>query len=199
MITSLPSLVKGSGKQSSFFNQWRVRPSYGEYRGKEWSVSNENFKFKIRKHAYVNCTERSGIVSCYEIHPQLKAASYLFDLQEQLSSLCVKKNRRSAAPVDTLRWSSCNSCVWTFFQLMMLEKKMLYMWIYVYVKFSKGECQQWRMVLCEWCQLWDHSAFVLKQVLEHVLRRGGEGHSLIWLIQVRYVLLNTRSWVLTRV
>ena len=44
--------------------------------------------------------------------------------------------------------------------------------------------------------LWDHSAFVLKQVLEHVSRGGGgrvEGHSLIWLIQVRYVLLNTRS------
>ena len=43
--------------------------------------------------------------------------------------------------------------------------------------------------------LWDHSAFVLKQVLEHVSRGGGgvEGHSRIWLIQVRYVLLNTRS------
>ena len=50
VITSLPSLVKGSGKQSIFFNQWRVRPSYGEYRGKEWSVFNENLKFKIRKH-----------------------------------------------------------------------------------------------------------------------------------------------------
>ena len=55
---------------------------------------------------------------------------------------------------------------------MMLEQKMLYMWIYVYVKFSKRECQQWRMVLCEWCQLWDHSLFVLKQVLKHVSRRG---------------------------
>ena len=55
---------------------------------------------------------------------------------------------------------------------MMLEQKMLYMWIYVYVKFSKRECQQWRMVLCEWCELWDHSLFVLKQVLEHVSRRG---------------------------
>ena len=108
-----PSLVKGSGKQSSFYNQWRVRPSYGEYRGKEWSVSNENFKFKIRKHAFVNCTERSGIVRCYEIHPKLKAgrsswricrhASYLFDLQEQLSSLNVKKNHRSAPLVGTFR------------------------------------------------------------------------------------------------
>ena len=28
------------------------------------------------------------------------------------------------------------------------------------------------MVFCEWCQLWDHSAFVLKQVLEHISRRG---------------------------
>ena len=56
---------------------------------------------------------------------------------------------------------------------MMFEQKMQYMWIYVYVKFSKRECQQWRMVLCEWCQLEDRSAFVLKQVLEHVLRRGG--------------------------
>ena len=52
---------------------------------------------------------------------------------------------------------------------MMLEQKMLYMWNYVYVKFSKRECQQWRMVLFH---LWDHSAFVLKQVLEHVSRRG---------------------------
>ena len=58
-ITSLPSLVKGSGKQSSFSSQLGVRPSY---RGKEWSVSNENFKFKIRKNPSVNCTERSGIV-----------------------------------------------------------------------------------------------------------------------------------------
>ena len=55
---------------------------------------------------------------------------------------------------------------------MMLEQNMLYMWIYVYVKFSKRECQQWRMVLYEWCQLWDHSLFVLKQVPEHVSRRG---------------------------
>ena len=35
------------------------------------------------------------------------------------------------------------------------------------------------MVLCEWCQLWDHSAFVLKQALdwrvEHVSRWGGGG------------------------
>ena len=49
---------------------------------------------------------------------------------------------------------------------MMLGQKMQNMWIYVYVKFSKHECQQWRMVLCEWC-------VVLKQVLEHVLRGGG--------------------------
>ena len=58
-ITSLPSLVKGSGKQSNFSSQLGVRPSY---RGKEWSVSNENFEFKIRKNPCVNCTERSGIV-----------------------------------------------------------------------------------------------------------------------------------------
>ena len=61
---------------------------------------------------------------------------------------------------------------------MMLGQKMQYMWIYVYVKFSKREFQQWRMVLCEWCQLWDHSAFVLKQALdwrvEHVSRWVGE-------------------------
>ena len=59
---------------------------------------------------------------------------------------------------------------------MMLEQKMQYMWIYVYVKFSKLEFQHWRMVLCEWCQLWDHSALVLKQALdwrvEHVSRWG---------------------------
>ena len=53
---------------------------------------------------------------------------------------------------------------------------MLYIWIYIYVKFSERECQQWRMVLWEWWQLWDHRAFVLKQVLEHVSRRwGGRG------------------------
>ena len=49
----------------------------------------------------VNCTERSDIVRRYEIHPQLKAgrsswricrhASHLFDLQEQLSSLNVRR------------------------------------------------------------------------------------------------------------
>ena len=60
----------------------------------------------------VNCTERSGIVRRYEIHSQLKAgrsswiichlASHLFDIQEQLSSLNVKKNHRSAPLVGTL-------------------------------------------------------------------------------------------------
>ena len=62
---------------------------------------------------------------------------------------------------------------------MMSEQKMQYMWIYVYVKFSKREFQQWRMVLCEWCQLWYHSAFALKQALdwgvEHVSRWGAGG------------------------
>ena len=57
---------------------------------------------------------------------------------------------------------------------MMLGQKMQYMWFYVYVKFSKREFQLWRMVLCGWCQLWNHSAFVLKQALdwrvEHVSR-----------------------------
>ena len=118
----------------------------------------------------------SETLTRYEIHPELKAgrsswricrhASHLFDLQEQLLSLNVKKSHRSAPLVGTLPWSSCNSCVWTFLQLMMLGQKMQYMWIYVYVKFSKREFQQWRMVLCEWCQLWDHSAFVLKQALD---------------------------------
>ena len=49
---------------------------------------------------------------------------------------------------------------------MMFEEQMQYVLICVYVKFSKRECQQWRMVLFEWCQLWDHSAFVLKQALD---------------------------------
>ena len=46
---------------------------------------------------------------------------------------------------------------------------------------------------------WDHSAFVLKQALDlksgarFEMGGGGGGHSLIWHIQVRYVLLNTRS------
>ena len=56
---------------------------------------------------------------------------------------------------------------------MMLEQKMLYMWIYAYVKFSKRECQRWRMVLWEWCKLWDHNSSVLKHVLEHVSTRRG--------------------------
>ena len=65
---------------------------------------------------------------------------------------------------------------------MMLEQKMQYMWIYVYVKFSKRECQQWRTGLCEWCQLWNHSTFALKQALdwrvEDVSRRWGGGEAL---------------------
>ena len=64
---------------------------------------------------------------------------------------------------------------------MMLGQKMQYMWIYVYVKFSKRECQQWRMVLCEWCQLWDHRASILKQVLEHVSSRWRGGGALPYL------------------
>ena len=192
MITSLPSLVKGSGKQSSFSNQWRVRPSYAEYRAKESSVSNENFKFKIPKHAYVNCTERSGIVCCYEIHPQLKAgrsssricrhASYLFDLQEQfIKPQCEEEPSFYSPPLSSPPLARFGKVVathayeLTFLQLMMLEQKMLYTWIYVYVKFSKRECQQWRMVLWEWCKLWDDNAFVLKHVLEHVSRRRGRG------------------------
>ena len=71
-MTSLPSLVKGSAKQSRFFNQWRVRPRYGEYRRKEWSVSNENFKFKVRKHPFVNCTERTGLVPATRFIPSLR-------------------------------------------------------------------------------------------------------------------------------
>ena len=60
----------------------------------------------------------------------------------------------------------------------MFEEQMQYMWIYAYVKFSKREYQQWRIVLYKWCRLWDHSAFVLKQALdwrvEHVSKwRGG--------------------------
>ena len=57
----------------------------------------------------VNCMERSGIVRCYEIHPQLKAgrsswricrhASHLLDLQEQLSSL---NERRTIVPLPSL-------------------------------------------------------------------------------------------------
>ena len=40
LITSPPSLVKGSGKQYS--SQRRVYPSYDQYRGKEWWVSRRN-------------------------------------------------------------------------------------------------------------------------------------------------------------
>ena len=72
MTTSLLSLVKASGKQSSFFKQWRVCPRYGEYRRKEWSVSNENFKFKVRKHPFVNCTERTGLVPATRFIPSLR-------------------------------------------------------------------------------------------------------------------------------
>ena len=75
----------------------------------------------------------SETLTRYEIHPELKAgrsswricrhASHLFDLQEQLLSLNVKKNHRSAPLVGTLPYSSCNSCVWTFLQLIMLGQK----------------------------------------------------------------------------
>ena len=34
------------------------------------------------------------------------------------------------------------------------------------LNFPNAKFQQWRMVLCKWCQLWDHSAFVLKQALD---------------------------------
>ena len=67
----------------------------------------------------------------------------------------------------------------------MFEQEMQSMWIYVYVKFSKRESssEEW---YCEWCQLLDPSAFVLKQapdwIVENVSRRGR--HSLIWPIQV---------------
>ena len=41
------------------------------------------------------------------------------------------------------------------------------------------------MVLSEWCQLWDHSAFVLKQApewrVEHFSRWGGGGEALSYL------------------
>ena len=67
---------------------------------------------------------------------------------------------------------------------MMLGQKMQYMWIYVYVKFSKREFQLWRIVLFGWCQLSNHSAFVLKQALdwrgEHV-SRWGRGEELPYL------------------
>ena len=53
---------KGKWKAVQLLQPMRLGPSYGEYRGKEWSVSSENFTFKIRKHQCVNCTERSGIV-----------------------------------------------------------------------------------------------------------------------------------------
>ena len=39
---------KGKWKAVQLLQQWRVHPSYGKYRRKEWSVSNENFKFNIR-------------------------------------------------------------------------------------------------------------------------------------------------------
>ena len=44
------------------------------------------------------------------------------------------------------------------------------------------------MVLCEWCQLWDHSAFVLKQALDWRVEKrfevgwgGGGGEALLYL------------------
>ena len=120
-LTSVNSNT-GCDNISAFFGKgkWKavqlLQPMEGTselWRVSRERVSNGNFKFKIRRHAYVNCTERSGIVCCYEIHPQLKAArsswricrhaSHLFDLQEQLSSLNVKKNHRSAPLVGTLR------------------------------------------------------------------------------------------------
>ena len=194
-MTSLPSLVKGSAKQSRFFNQWRVRPRYGEYRRKEWSVSNENFKFKVRKHPFVNCTERTGLVPATRFIPSLRlegqageSAAMRVIFSTYRSNYQASMWRRTIVLLPSLARYCRVVAVHAyepFFSLRMLGQKTQYMWIYVYVKFSKREFQQWRMVLCEWCQLWDHSAFVLKQALdwrvEHVTR-SGRRHSLIWLI-----------------
>ena len=191
-MTSLPSLVKGSAKQSRFFNQWRVRPRYGEYRRKEWSVSNENFKFKVRKHPFVNCTERTGLVPATRFIPSLKlegqageSAAMRVIFSTYRSNYQVSMWRRIIVLRPSLarfgKVAATHAYELTFLQLMMLEQKMLYMRIYVYVKFSKRECQQWRMVLWEWCKLWDHNAFVLKHVLEHVSRRRGRGTPLFGL------------------
>ena len=112
MIRSLPSLVKGSGKQSSFSSQWRVRPRYGKYRTKEWSVS--HFKFKIWKYPcqlYGKKWHRVDVLAMRfirSLRPECQAGEsaaiwvIIFTFQEQLSSLNVKKNHCSAPLVGTL-------------------------------------------------------------------------------------------------
>ena len=115
LITSPPSLLKGSGKQFSYSNQRRLCPSYDQYRGKEWWVSRRNLNSRygstrvwiVRKQvAYFGC-------ACYEIHPKLKAgrsswricrhASHFFEFTGVMtSSLSVKKNHCSSLLVGTL-------------------------------------------------------------------------------------------------
>ena len=131
----------------------------------------------------------SETLTRYEIHPELKAgrsswricrhASHLFDLQEQLLSLNVKKNHRSAPLVGTLPYSSCNSCVWTFLQLIMLGQKYsacesMFMFNFP-TRISAVKNVAMRMMSV----MGSYSAFVLKQALdwrvEHVSRWGGEG------------------------
>ena len=104
----------------------------------------------------------------YEIHPELKMGrsnwkicrhmSHLFDFTGLIIKARWEEEPLWPAPlVGTLsRVASCNSCLGTFLQLMMFEQQMQYMWIYVYVKCSKRWVSQWRMVLCEWRQLWAH-------------------------------------------
>ena len=105
--------VRRTKEIPSFLSYFKTL-SIGPATGIEPATSRSAVKRSIdwAKPAAVNCTERSGIVRRHEIHPRLKDgrsswiicchASHLFDLQEQLSSLNVRKNHRSVLLVGTL-------------------------------------------------------------------------------------------------
>ena len=115
-------------------------------------VSNENLKFKIRKHPCVNCTERSGIVWMCLLWNSSQAGRsaaiwvIFLTLQEQLSSLNVKANHCSASLVGTLSRVVTTHAYEPFFSLWCLGRNAVHVRIYVYVKFSKRKCRSE-----EWC------------------------------------------------
>ena len=74
-LIGVSSITGCDNISASFPTQWRVRPSHGEF-GKERSVTEETFKFKIRKHPCVNCTERSVIVwMCWAMRSAIRGDS----------------------------------------------------------------------------------------------------------------------------
>ena len=93
---------------ASFPTQWRVRPSYGEF-GKERSVTEETFKFKIRKHPCVNCTERSVIVwMCWAMRSTTRGIVKL-------------ENKPSCYSTFRLNKSNFQTWIWRLLPLLVVE------------------------------------------------------------------------------